>query len=486
MKSKLLFSFLLLFEMLSAQTFTEYTQATPFGGLIVSSISFADVDGDNDQDLFLTGTGLGSFFSKLYTNDGLGGFTEVLDTPFDGVIIGSTAFADIDGDNDQDLLIIGLGNSSVGRIAKLYVNDGAGVFTEMIGTPFEGMSKGSIAFADMDGDNDQDLILAGVVNSAEPGIAKLYTNDGTGVFTEVVSTPFDGVSASSIAVADIDGDNDQDVIIAGQNSSYNLISKLYANDGTGGFTEMIGTSFTGVGCGSVAFADIDGDNDQDLLITGQNSSSIGISKLYNNNGSGIFTEVIPSPFKGVRFGSIAFTDVDNDNDQDVLITGLNGLGNRIAELYVNDGTGTFTALMDTPFEGVMESSTAFADIDGDNDEDIFIVGRNSAVEPISKLYINGGLISSSDDLLMDVSLHITPFPNPVVSDKLNIGFNSEENTSIIIGVYSLDGQLMYEKQEIVRIGEQILSVDITPLSAGSYFVQLKKGGKIGTAKFIIP
>ena len=46
---------------------------------------------------------------------------------------------------------------------------------------------------------------------------------------------------------------------------------------------MGGTPFEGVNYSSIAFADIDGDNDQDVLITGQNASSQLISKLYRNN-----------------------------------------------------------------------------------------------------------------------------------------------------------------------------------------------------------
>jgi predicted nucleotidyltransferase len=35
-------------------------------------------------------------------------------------------------------------------------------------------------------------------------------------------------------------------------------------------------------------------------------------------GTGVFFEV-PSPFEGVYYGSIAFSDIDGDGDRDVLI-----------------------------------------------------------------------------------------------------------------------------------------------------------------------
>jgi hypothetical protein len=42
---------------------------------------------------------------------------------------------------------------------------------------------------------------------------------------------FEGVYNNSIAFSDIDGDGDQDVLITGYGSSYQRISKLYTNDG---------------------------------------------------------------------------------------------------------------------------------------------------------------------------------------------------------------------------------------------------------------
>src|SRR6056297_3371413 len=139
-------------------------------------------------------------------------------------------------------------------------------------------------------------------------------------FTEVTGTPFDGVYISSIAFSDVDGDDDADVLITGYNSSSQPIAKLYTNDGLGSYTEVSGTPFEGVEGGSIAFADVDGDDDADVLITGQNSSFQQIAKLYINDGFGLFSEVIGTPFDAVSSCSIAFADVDGDDDADVLIT----------------------------------------------------------------------------------------------------------------------------------------------------------------------
>lgn len=343
-----------------------------------SSIAFADVDGDNDQDVLITGVSPYGIRSKLYQNDGTGNFTEVSGAPFTGVNGGSIAFSDIDSDNDLDVLITG--QSSAGRVSKLYQNDGTGNYSEVTGTPFVGVSLGSIAFADVDGDGDQDVLITGNNN------AKLYHNDGTGNYSEVSGTPFDPVYNSSIAFADVDNDNDQDVVITGLSSAGSNIAKLYQNNGAGNYSEVSGTPFEGVYHGSIAFTDVDGDSDQDVLITGFEGSE-NISKLYTNDGTGNYSEVSDTPFEGVYFGSIAFADVDGDNDQDVLITGQDNSNIYAAKLYRNDGFGNYTEVSVTSFSGVRHSSIAFADVDGDNDQDVLVTGATSS-DRISTLYLN--------------------------------------------------------------------------------------------------
>ncbi len=352
------------------------------------SIAFADIDGDGDQDVLLTGSTTGSFGnSELYTNDGNGNYSLLANTPFAGVYHSSIAFADIDGDGDQDVLITGLDNDNEG-ISELYTNDGSGNFSLMANTPFTGVAYSAIAFADIDGDGDQDVLITGT-GSDNYGVSELYTNDGFGVFSLLPNTPFLSVDWSAIAFADIDGDMDQDILITGRDNSNNGSSKLYTNDGEGNYSLVANTPFTDIYRGSIAFADIDGDSDQDVLITGADNTNDFIAELYINDGNGIFSVVTNTPFIGVGVGSVAFADIDGDMDQDVLITGYSD-PYSIAKLYTNDGNGNFSFLANTPFTGVYSSSVAFADVDGDNDQDVLISGETSSYDDISKLYINDG------------------------------------------------------------------------------------------------
>jgi hypothetical protein len=460
-----------------AQNFTEII-GTTFEAVHYSSIAFADIDGDNDQDVLITGENNSyQCISKLYSNDGNGVYSEIIGTPFVGVSFGSVAFSDVDGDDDLDLLITGY-NCTL-SIAELYINDGAGNFSLMSGTPFDGVHKSSIAFSDVDGDNDQDVLITGFTNGSQR-IAKLYTNDGSGSFTLVTGTPFSGVWTSSIAFSDVDGDNDDDLLITGRNSSNQRISELYLNDGNGMFSLDISSSFEGVSTGSVAFSDIDGDNDNDLLITGYTNLGQYITYLYRNDGFGSFNLVSGTPFDGVSQSSIQFADIDNDNDQDVLISGLNYLSATArSQLYRNDGNGNFVLVAPLSLEDVYYSSISFTDIDGDNDQDLLITGRDSSGQGgVAKLYEND-LISvgvKENQPIEDLFI----YPNPG-TNYLYITVSSDNQSGRRMIIYNTIGEIVFA----TILEKEIMELKINDFDKGIYFIELvsDKGEKT-MSKFI--
>ena len=474
-----------------AQTFVEMSD-TNISEVLISAIAFSDIDGDNDPDLIVTGRGPENIpISELYINDGDGNFTLMPDTTLKPVDTGSVTFADIDNDGDQDLLIAGTNYVDGTITTTLYTNDGAGNFTEVVGTPFDGFLTGSIDFADIDNDGDLDVLITGTTDaaSATARIAKLYTNDGDGNFTEVSGTPFVGVWYSDAAFADIDGDEDLDLIIMGEDDPLQINTRLYTNDGTGNFTEVT-SSLQDLALGSVTFLDIDGDNDQDVILCGQKLSPLErLTKLYTNDGAGNFTEIADTPFESIDRSSIAVADVDNDLD--ILLSGT-VTGNpysNISKLYLNDGVGDFTEFVDAPFEGVDFGSIAFTDIDGDNDQDILITGRegNDAtgnVGPVALLYRNDLIILPTENYVLD-TIDFNIFPNPISGNKLNLQYVSLDAGVLDIKVFDLRGRVLFEQRENVIPGEQNIDINITSLSTGNYIINLDNGFNIGMRKFIV-
>jgi hypothetical protein len=353
-------------------------------GVYYSSVAWADYNGDGEQDLLLTG--LDSSYngiSKLYKNTG-SGFIEDTSVSLPGVYAGSVAWADYNGDGKQDLLLTGWDGS--GYISKLYKNTGSG-FIEDTSVSLPGVSSGSVAWADYNGDGKQDFLLTGFDSYSSETISnkisKLYKNTGSG-FIEDTSVSLPGVGWSSVAWADYNGDGKQDFLLTGYDNSNNPISKLYKNTGSG-FSEDTSVYLPGVRYSSVAWSDYNGDGKPDFLLTGTDSSGY-ISKLYKNTGSG-FSEDTRVSLPDVSGSSVAWADYNGDGKPDLLLTGYDNSNNKISKLYKNTGSG-FTEDTSVSLPGVGWSSVAWADYNGDGKPDFLLTGEDNSGNYISKLYKN--------------------------------------------------------------------------------------------------
>ncbi|QQW30644.2 VCBS repeat-containing protein [Arthrospira sp. PCC 9108] len=180
------------------------------------------------------------------------------------------------------------------------------------------------------------------MDSSNNPISRVYLNDGSGGFTHATNISLTYVYLSSVATADFNGDGDIDILLTGRDSSNNPISRVYLNDGSGGFTHATNISLTGVYRSSVATADFNGDGDIDILLTGMDSSNNRISRVYLNDGSGGFTHATNISLTYVDLSSVATADFNGDGDIDILLTGFDSSNNRISRVYLNDGSGGFT------------------------------------------------------------------------------------------------------------------------------------------------
>lgn len=290
--------------------------------------------------------------------------------PLQDADVGAMAFGDVDGDGDSDLLVTGKGGPIK---TTLYQNDGQGNFTEWTGTPFENVYAGDVSFADVDQDNDLDVLITGKT-SMPVHTANLYLNDGTGSFTLAMGTPFEPSEGGEVVFGDIDQDNDLDVLMNGYDAMGMGFSKVYLNNGMGTFTEELNSPFAALKAASIALFDRDQDNDLDVLMIGEDVNGQPTTLLYTNDGAGAFSLVPNAGFSAYASGDIAVADTDNDGDQDVLLCGSRGLPGIASELYLNDGMGTFTLLAGTNFAPVHIGEGALEDFDNDGDMDVFLLG----------------------------------------------------------------------------------------------------------------
>ncbi|WP_214560669.1 beta strand repeat-containing protein, partial [Planktothrix agardhii] len=410
-------------------------------GVAYSSVTTADFDNDGDTDILLTGgDSSGNPISKIYSNNGSGGFSENTNISLTGVYTSSVTTADFDKDGDTDILLTGWYGS--GRISKIYSNNGSGGFSENTNVSLTGVSFSSVTTADFDKDGYTDILLTGFDSSGNP-ISKIYSNNGSGGFSENTNVSLTGVAGSSVTTADFDKDGDTDILLTGFDSSFSGISKIYSNNGSGGFSENTNISLTGVGISSVTTADFDKDGDTDILLTGFDSSNKPISKIYSNNGSGGFSENTNISLTGVGISSVTTADFDKDGDTDILLTGLDSSNKPISKIYSNNGSGGFSENTNISLTGVAYSSVTTADFDKDGDTDILLTGQDSSGNPISKIYSNNGSGGFSENTNISLtrvsssSVTTADFDKDGDTDILLTGYDSSGNP--ISKIYSNNG-----------------------------------------------
>jgi len=333
------------------------------------AIDTADVDMDGDLDVFILGKPDGQPIAKLFLNDGQGVFSE--SQAFTGVDLGQCDFADVDGDDDMDLAYNGQTSGGTGYSA-LFINDGSGTFSISTST-LTPLKYSSLAFGNVNGDGDIDLLMSGTNNGGTDQTI-LYENDGLGNFSVVVATPFLGLQAPDINFLDVDGDLDQDILLNGYVSGTIATTKMYINDGVGNYSEQA-SGIANIAWGEIGYSDVDGDGDYDILSTGYINATDNSTDLYLNNGSGAFTLDVTNTFVNLGNSTVSFADLDQDGDEDLILTGKELTSVERMLLYENDGSGNFSEVSVPAFIGITRRfSTAVFDLENDGDLDICTIG----------------------------------------------------------------------------------------------------------------
>jgi enediyne biosynthesis protein E4 len=318
------------------------------GNVVAGSASFADFNGDGKLDLYIA-NGQTSYIApdQIFFGNGDGTFTEVTkkalpgnpSQPHNGVVV-----CDYDNDGDQDIFVSTYGVSEGLGHKILWENDGHGNFTNV-------------------------ALARGFAAQATGNYWLASTGHGTALEPGKTESTYDGSNGFGIDCDDIDGDGVDDILLAtishpvdsDYSRKWSDPTQVLINQGPAlGFAfknEFLarGLPFN-EGDIDTGLADFDNDGRLDYAITRDNKYEAGYTTpeqlswlgLFHQEAGGSFTSMglvsgindttadagaaIPRMKAGQN---LAWSDIDNDGDLDLLVGGRDHGGGRANYLFEN-------------------------------------------------------------------------------------------------------------------------------------------------------
>ena len=306
------------------------------------------------------------------------------------------SIADVNHDRNPDIVVA----NADGGTVNVLLGDGKGQFHEAAGSPFPaGPLPNDIAIADMNGDGNPDLVIA---NHQSPFIS-IFLGDGRGGFRPAPGSPVDVHSSPhphGVAVADFNGDGHPDVVTDSWGANQ---VELLLGDGRGGLQTPGKYFATGHRpYERLRSADFNGDGFPDIVTTNLDDDTVTILL---GDGKGGFRNATGSPFPaGAKPWQVAVDDVNGDGKPDLLIIpyerDIKDASQNAVTVLLGDGHGGFAPMQGSPLPlpgcHGPDSVTA-GDLGGDGRHDIVVACAQSR-----KLVI---FEHGSDG-------HLTPFVEP--------------------------------------------------------------------------
>ena len=302
----------------------------------------------------------------------------------------------------------GVEGTAGGRLAL--ANDFSGnVNFGQSGIQFKPLVNAKAKFIDFDNDGLPELIYAGSTSSTSAGVAAVYVyyfdnmNGNLQAYELQLENEFPVLTGSSIAFGDVDNDQDYDLILAGSSPASGRVTDVYLNEGINANGQLIMKKdelnagvITGVSNGTLDLVDFDNDGDLDLVVSGDSFSG-DILQLYRND-EGVYTSISEtlSGLAAMKNGRTSWGDFDGDGNADMLYSGeVLGKGEFTGLALYDQVTATYK---EDAFDlsQFTNAAVAFGDYDGDSDLDMALTGVNKNYDEsdpgsnkyISKLYVN--------------------------------------------------------------------------------------------------
>ncbi len=317
--------------------------ATGGGGVV-----WSDVNNSATPDLWLAT----DEDTRLYWNDGNGNFSDSgIRLPAAGSAGGAGYITAIDYNRNgrPDLALVNEDGVFVfqqgtdGSFSPITLDTRGSAVLNHLG---DGGSSGTMAWGDLDGDGYPDLLVTGIVDSADQGGAPrtvLYRNNGDDTFA-IVEIDLPDLVFSAIAWTDFNNDGIDDLAISGLpadglGSSVEAVTRIYQGTGEGTLVPIQALDYLpGLYRGGMHWVDLDHSGRRDLLLTGRETFLTGMGvwdtpdhlfptrlRIWRNRGGKVLEHVehdLPGVGAGMGVAApLAIGDVSGDGSVDFFASG---------------------------------------------------------------------------------------------------------------------------------------------------------------------